>query len=104
MAAKKVTSKTLTIVPVAPKPVAPTFDYESLKMGGDAISLVMTKTEETKGLLKRTAENIIQVGQNLVAVKDMLPHGAFQPWLHLVCHIPRRSTSCGSRNALVAKI
>src|SRR5258708_34037804 len=80
---KPATPKTLTIVPVATKPVAPTFDYESLKMGGDTISLVMTKTEETKGLLKRTAENIIQVGQNLVAVKDMLPHGAFQPWLQV---------------------
>ena len=31
--------------------------------------------------MKRTAEGIIRIGQNLLAVKDRLDHGRFVPWI-----------------------
>ena len=42
---------------------------------------VQAKTDEIHGQLKRTAEGIIQIGLNLIAVKQRLPHGQFLPWL-----------------------
>jgi hypothetical protein len=69
-----------TLVPEVP---GKTFDYALLKLKADDLSLVMTKTEETKVLLKRTAENVIRVGLNLLAVKQVLPHGTWLPWLQV---------------------
>lgn len=38
-------------------------------------------TDEIHGQMKRTAEGIIRIGQNLIAVKERLRHGQFLPWL-----------------------
>ncbi len=42
---------------------------------------VSRKADETRGLLKRTAQNILAIGRNLQEVKERLPHGQFLPWL-----------------------
>ena len=42
---------------------------------------VQQKTDEIHGQLRRTAQGIIQIGLNLIAVKQRLPHGQFLPWL-----------------------
>ncbi len=42
---------------------------------------VQRKTDEIHGQLKRTADGIIKIGLNLIAVKEHLPHGQFLPWL-----------------------
>jgi hypothetical protein len=55
------------------------FNYEALPT--ETREFVIQKTDETHGLLKRTAENIIKVGQNLIAVKEKIGHGNFLPWL-----------------------
>ena len=55
------------------------FDYRLLS--ADKREFVMQKTDETQILLKRTAENIIEIGENLLEVSDILPHGQFLPWL-----------------------
>ena len=57
----------------------PAFDYETLD--DEIRSFVQRKTDETRGLLRRTAQNVIAIGRNLQAVKEQLPHGQFLPWL-----------------------
>lgn len=59
------------------KPTA--FDYRILPT--EKREFVLQKTDETQWLLKKTAENIIKIGKNLLAVKDILPHGAFSIWI-----------------------
>ena len=57
----------------------PAFDYETL--AEETRSFVQRKTDETRGLLRRTAQNVIAIGRNLQAVKEHLPHGQFLSWL-----------------------
>lgn len=61
------------------EPVPSSFDYHTLD--ADTRQFVQQKANETHGLLKRTAEHILQIGQNLRAVKEKLPHGQFLPWV-----------------------
>jgi hypothetical protein len=55
------------------------FDYDVLDE--QARGFVLQKTMETHGLLKRMAEHIIQIGQNLLSIKECLGHGYFEAWL-----------------------
>jgi hypothetical protein len=55
------------------------FDYQTLD--AETRQFVQQKADETHGLLKRTAEHILRVGQNLKAVKEKLPHGQFLLWV-----------------------
>lgn len=55
------------------------FDYHTLDI--ETRQFVQQKADETHGLLKRTAEHILRVGQNLKAVKEKLPHGQFLLWI-----------------------
>lgn len=55
------------------------FDYAQLDE--NAKNLVQTKTDEIKALVKRSARDIIEIGQRLIEVKAQLPHGQFGPWL-----------------------
>jgi hypothetical protein len=34
-----------------------------------------------KGLMRRTAEDVITIGQALIRQKAALPHGSFLPWI-----------------------
>ena len=34
-----------------------------------------------KGLMRRTAEDVITIGQALIRQKEALPHGSFLPWI-----------------------
>jgi hypothetical protein len=56
-----------------------TFDYEALD--DETRSFVQQKAAETHVYLKRTTEAIIQIGQNLLLVKQRLEHGYFMAWL-----------------------
>lgn len=55
------------------------FDYGQL--GTEARIVVKQKTGEIQGLMRKTAQDIIDIGQKLIEVKEQLPHGAFGPWL-----------------------
>jgi Protein of unknown function (DUF3102) len=55
------------------------FDYHALD--AETRQFVLQKADETHGLLKRTAEHILHIGQNLQAVKEKLPHGQFLLWV-----------------------
>ena len=55
--------------PIIPEPVKPK----------DAV--IAAVTERIKLRLKRTVEDIIEIGRELTAVKTELPHGQFLPWI-----------------------
>jgi len=57
-----------------------TFAYDAL----DEITrtFLLRKADETRGLLKRTAQNIVLIGRHLQEVKGALPYGQFLAWLH----------------------
>lgn len=57
----------------------PNFDYASLDAA--AASFVQQQTGEIRALMKRTAQDIIEVGQRLIEVKKTLGHGNFRAWL-----------------------
>ena len=42
---------------------------------------IKQNAHETRGLLKRTSDDIIQIGQNLLDAKGKLPKGQFIPWV-----------------------
>jgi hypothetical protein len=58
-------------------PVA--FDYADLD--DETRAFVQQKAAETHGYLKHTAEAMIKVGQNLLAVKQRIEHGRFMAWV-----------------------
>lgn len=55
------------------------FNWKSLDT--DTRSFVEEKTKELHMLMKRSAEDIIKIGKNLIDVKSRLQHGQFKPWL-----------------------
>ena len=55
------------------------FNYAALNR--EARIVVLQRTCEIKNLLRRTAKDIIEIGQKLVDVKQQLGHGNFRNWL-----------------------
>lgn len=60
-------------------PIQTPFDYTALEESKRVH--VQVKTEAIKGRMKRAAEDIIAIGQDLIEVKEELGHGLFQRWL-----------------------
>ena len=44
--------------------------------------VVQQRTSEIKTLMRRTAQDIVEIGQKLIEVKKKLGHGLFGAWLH----------------------
>ena len=55
------------------------FDYEILDQQTQI--RIRQKTAEIKGLIRQTAQEIVEVGQKLTEVKQQLKHGQFRSWL-----------------------
>jgi N6-adenosine-specific RNA methylase IME4 len=55
------------------------FDYSALD--SDTRAFVQDKAQSIHARLKRTAEDIIAIGLDLIEVKARLAHGQFLPWL-----------------------
>lgn len=55
------------------------FNYDQLSP--DLQVTVKLATERIKMRMKRTAEDIIEIGKDLIAIKEQLPHGQFLPWI-----------------------
>lgn len=56
-----------------------TFDYSGLPER-EALSLRM-RAERIRTRMKRTAEDIVEIGRDLLAAKEETPHGQFEAWL-----------------------
>lgn len=57
----------------------PAFDYNLLE--GEVQVLVKNRTKQIKALLRRSAQDILDIGKYLAEVKAYLNHGQFYPWL-----------------------
>lgn len=55
------------------------FDYAALD--SETRIVVQQRTSEIKGLMRRAAQDIIEIGQKLIEVKARLGHGHFGAWL-----------------------
>jgi hypothetical protein len=55
------------------------FNYDLLET--KVAEQVRTSADRIRGRVKKTVEDIIDVGNDLLAVKEALPHGQFGPWL-----------------------
>lgn len=55
--------------------------------------LVQSKTSELKSLMRRSAQNIIDIGQKLTEVKEQLGHGNFGAWLKAEFDWSRRTAA-----------
>jgi Protein of unknown function (DUF3102) len=60
------------------------FDYTNLDV--EISQFVRQQTGEIQALVKRTAQDIIEIGQKLNAVKDKLKHGRFTDWIEAEFH------------------
>jgi hypothetical protein len=58
---------------------SPDFDYTALD--SDTRSVIKQKTSEIKKLIRRSAQDIIDIGQMLTEVKEHIGHGSFRAWL-----------------------
>ncbi len=64
------------------KPLTPAeqdFDYGTLE--SETRIVVQQCTSEIKTLMRRTAQDLINIGQKLIEVKQQLGHGKFRNWL-----------------------
>ena len=57
------------------------FDYDALDF--ETRALVSLKTDRIKERIRRTAQDIVDIGEDLIEVKDQLEHGNFGLWLKL---------------------
>jgi len=55
------------------------FDYASLDL--DTAQFIQEQTGEIRGLMRRTAQDIFEIGQKLLQIKGKLGHGRFGTWL-----------------------
>lgn len=60
-------------------PVQTSFDYDALPVADETI--VRAAAERIKLRVRRVSEDIIAIGQDLIAVKERLEHGLFLPWV-----------------------
>ncbi len=58
---------------------AKSFDYSSLD--AETNQFVQQQTREIRLLMRRTAQDICEIGQKLIEVKKILGHGRFLDWL-----------------------
>jgi hypothetical protein len=56
------------------------FDYDSLD--SETRIVVKQKTSEIKKLIRKTAQTVWEIGENLNEVKSCLQHGQFEAWLN----------------------
>ncbi|NJO97824.1 MAG: DUF3102 domain-containing protein [Pleurocapsa sp. CRU_1_2] len=68
-------SSNLDIKPIPDK----AFDYSSLDT--ECLDFVQQQTGEIRSLMKRTAQDIIEIGQRLIKVKKLLGYGQYRKWI-----------------------
>ena len=64
------------------QPLTPeTQDFDYVALEPETSFVVQQRTSEIKSLIRRTASDIIDIGQKLIEVKDYLGHGSFLKWI-----------------------
>ena len=62
-----------------PTQTSAAFDYASLD--GDTAQFLQQQTGEIRALMRRSAQDIFEIGQKLIEIKQRLGHGQFLEWL-----------------------
>lgn len=65
------------------------FNYEEIE--SSLVSDLKAVAERIRLRLKKTAEDIIEIGKDLIQVKEKLEHGQFTPWLQAEFDISERT-------------
>lgn len=63
--------------------VTKTARYDYAGCDGETVEYVRSRSEQIHQLAKRTAQSIVQIGENLIAIKARLPHGEFGRYLDM---------------------
>lgn len=56
------------------------FDYAALDL--QTARAIRVSAERIRQLIRRSLDDVIEIGTMLISVKQTLRHGEFQPWLH----------------------
>lgn len=64
------------------QPSNPAADFNYMVLESETRIIVQQHTYEIKSLMRRTANDIVHIGQKLKEVKDQLGHGHFRRWLN----------------------
>lgn len=62
-------------------PTQPTLNFEYSILEAETLKVVQQRTNEIKTLMRRNSQDIIDIGQKLIEVKQRLGHGSFRTWL-----------------------
>lgn len=65
--------------------------FEYVDLTPELADTIKAVAERIRLRLKKTAEDIIAIGQDLLSVKENLPHGHFTPWLQAEFDISERT-------------
>ena len=60
------------------------FDYSNLD--AETVYFIKEQTGEIRTLMKRTAQDIIQIGQKLIEIKKRLGYGQYRKWIETEFH------------------
>lgn len=90
--------------------VGPSYDYSALDPA--IVKQVQASAEKIRNTVKRVLEDVIEIGRDLIAVKDALPHGQFGPWIRAELGWPERTVrnfmavaeAFGSKSAIIADL
>jgi Protein of unknown function (DUF3102) len=102
-------SHALSTTSVSPS-VGNRYDYSALDPA--VVKQVQASAEKIRQTVKRVLEDVIEIGRDLIAVKDALPHGQFGPWIRAELGWPERTVRnfmgvaevFGSKSAIIADL
>jgi len=60
-----------------------TLDFEYGVLEAEKQRVIQQRTNEIKSLMRRSSQDIIDIGHNLIEVKQHLGHGSFRNWLRI---------------------
>lgn len=64
-----------------PKDLMKVAESSPAELDQPTLSFVQERAEAIRGIARQTAENVVRIGEHLVAVKERLGHGNWLPWL-----------------------
>jgi hypothetical protein len=64
-------------------PLDPVMDDLYTRLDAETRIVVQQRTSEIRTLMRRTAQDIVEIGQKLIEVKSALGHGLFSDWLRI---------------------
>jgi hypothetical protein len=86
--------------PTKPAPIAP-FDYECMPPA--TVTALKEQASRIRNMVKTTMSTIIQIGNDLIAVKQTLEHGKFCAWIESECGFSIRTAENYIRSAEFAE-